>query len=104
MSTKPEEVITLADGMQLIALDPKEKVELEKEIEVIMNKYSATFLPILVEKVSIARKSTDASIALYKKVPPAQKTNVEDTKQNVADTAAEAPVAASGETEKAAQV
>lgn len=86
---KQDEVIQLADGSTLIAMDPKEKELCEKEVEAVMLKYQATFLPILIKKESIASTMTTASIALYKKIPPTPK----DAKQNDADKTAEAPVA-----------
>ncbi|MFA6095913.1 MAG: hypothetical protein WC767_03685 [Candidatus Paceibacterota bacterium] len=90
MPKQSEEIIQLADGSTLVALDPKEKELLEKEVEAVMLKYSATFLPVLIKKDSIAHSSTTASIALYKKIPAPSKP---DAKENDADKTAEAPVA-----------
>lgn len=58
--------IFLSDGTELVPLELEEKEKLESEIKVILDKYNATYLPVISEEKSITRVSQVAKLFLMK--------------------------------------
>jgi hypothetical protein len=59
--------ILLADGTELVPLEPKEKEALELEIKAVLEKYGASYLPIIKEERSITQITQKAGLLLLKK-------------------------------------
>lgn len=69
--------IILSDGTELIPLEPKDKEALELEIKAILDKYNASYLPIIKEEKSITGISTKAGLLLLRKREHIESTNPE---------------------------
>jgi hypothetical protein len=61
-----EQVITLTDGTQLIPLRPEEKGKLEAEIQEVLTKYSAKYLPVIQEEKTLTQSTQRAALFLLK--------------------------------------
>lgn len=59
--------ILLADGTELVPLEPKDKEALEAEIKAVLDKYGASYLPIIKEERSITQFVQKAGLLLIKK-------------------------------------
>lgn len=59
--------ILLADGTELVPLEPKEKEALELEIKAVLDKYGASYLPVIKEERSITQVTQKAGLLLLKK-------------------------------------
>ena len=60
------ETIKLVDGTELIPLEQKEKEAIETEINEVLKKYNATYLPVIKKESSITHETTKASLFLFK--------------------------------------
>lgn len=61
------QTIKLADGTELIPLEKEEKAKLEEEINAVLKKYNAAYLPVIKEEKSITNISQSAALFLLKK-------------------------------------
>lgn len=61
------EPIKLADGTELIALEPEKKEELEAKLKVILDEYEAMYLPVLKEEKSLTHTTQKATLFLLKR-------------------------------------
>lgn len=60
------EPIKLTDGTELLPLEPEEKTKLEAEIREILEKYGATYLPIIKEEHTLSSQIQTATLLLMK--------------------------------------
>ncbi len=64
-----EQVITLTDGTQLIPLQLEEKEKLEAEIQEVLTKYNAKYLPVIQEEKTLTQSTQRAGLFLLKVKP-----------------------------------
>lgn len=61
-----EQIITLVNGTKLAPLEPEEKVQLEQELQTVLEKYQATYLPVIKEDKTLSHITQKASLFLLK--------------------------------------
>lgn len=61
-----EQTTTLTDGTKLAPLEPEEKVQLEQELQTVLEKYQATYLPVIKEDKTLSHITQKASLFLLK--------------------------------------
>jgi hypothetical protein len=61
-----EQIITLVNGTKLAPLEPEEKVQLEQELQTVLEKYQATYLPVIQEDKTLSHITQKASLFLLK--------------------------------------
>lgn len=61
------QTIKLTDGSELVSFEKEEKEKLEAEILIVLDKYSAVYMPVIQEEKSLTQITQRATLFLLKK-------------------------------------